>query len=83
LDEYKAICLTYPRGGQGVDMHCHEVGLEDPSTVAGDALKGLSDQNTGKANGGAITQTTSTKVFSYEEWLKSTKTDNNKENMQK
>jgi len=85
LDEYKAICLTYPRGGQGIDMHCREVGLEDPSTVAGDALKGLSDQNTG----GAITQTTptpSTKVFSYEEWLKSTKTDNNtneKENMQR
>jgi 3-dehydroquinate synthase len=44
LDEYKAICKTYPRQGYGIDVHCHEVGLEDPSTVAGDALKGIADK---------------------------------------
>ncbi len=34
LSEYKALCKTYKRDGLGVDAHCHEVGLEDPSTVA-------------------------------------------------
>ncbi|MEL7141428.1 MAG: sedoheptulose 7-phosphate cyclase [Cyanobacteria bacterium J06573_11] len=33
IDEYKAICLTYPRQGKGIDPHCRDVGLEDPSTV--------------------------------------------------
>lgn len=33
LDEYAAICATYPRGGYGIDAHCHDVGLEHPSTV--------------------------------------------------
>eukprot|EP00929_Paragymnodinium_shiwhaense_P099504 TRINITY_DN611_c0_g1_i12.p1 TRINITY_DN611_c0_g1~~TRINITY_DN611_c0_g1_i12.p1 ORF type:complete len:434 (-),score=115.68 TRINITY_DN611_c0_g1_i12:115-1416(-) len=30
LQDYKAICLTYPREGRGVDEHCVDVGLEDP-----------------------------------------------------
>jgi 3-dehydroquinate synthase len=34
ISEYQAICLTYPRGGKGVDPLCSDVGLEDPSTVA-------------------------------------------------
>ena len=34
LAEYKRLCETYKRAGLGVDAHCHEVGLEDPSTVA-------------------------------------------------
>jgi len=76
LDEYKAICLTYPRGGQGIDVHCHDVGLEDPSTVAGEALKGLTDQNTGKANGSTTTSTTNV-TSSYNEWIKTTQTDRN------
>ena len=33
IDEYKAVCATYPRQGLGIDAHCHDVGLEDPSTV--------------------------------------------------
>lgn len=32
--EYKEICQTYPRSGQGVEPLCSDVGLEDPSTVA-------------------------------------------------
>jgi len=35
MGEYKAICQNYPRGGRGIDVHCHDVGLEDPSTVGG------------------------------------------------
>jgi predicted O-methyltransferase YrrM len=34
MNEYKAIATTYARGGHGIDVHCHDVGLEDPSTVA-------------------------------------------------
>merc|ERR1719148_338678 len=34
IQEYKALCQTFPRGGLGVDAHCVDVGLEDPSTPA-------------------------------------------------
>jgi len=34
MNEYKALVANMPRGGHGVDVHCHDVGLEDPSTVA-------------------------------------------------
>merc|ERR1719440_2736468 len=30
LQEYKEICMSYPREGAGVDMHCVDVGLKDP-----------------------------------------------------
>ncbi len=33
IDEYTAICADYPRGGWGIEPHCSDVGLEDPSTV--------------------------------------------------
>jgi 3-dehydroquinate synthase len=33
LKEYKALCESFPRGGLGVDAHCRDVGLEDPSQV--------------------------------------------------
>ncbi|MEM6613047.1 MAG: sedoheptulose 7-phosphate cyclase [Cyanobacteria bacterium P01_C01_bin.72] len=32
--EYQAICTEYPRKGLGLEPHCSDVGLEDPSTVA-------------------------------------------------
>jgi len=38
MNEYKSIVQKMVRGGNGIDMHCHDVGLEDPSTVAQDAL---------------------------------------------
>jgi len=42
MNEYKAyVNAKYPRGGLGLEVHCHDVGLEDPSTVAGDALKAI------------------------------------------
>lgn len=34
IAEYQEICAAYPRKGLGVEAHCREVGLEDPSTVA-------------------------------------------------
>merc|ERR1712137_1199291 len=33
IQEYKALCESLPRGGLGVDAHCRDVGLEDPSKV--------------------------------------------------
>ena len=32
--EYHEICNSYPRQGYGIEPHCSDVGLEDPSTVA-------------------------------------------------
>lgn len=36
LAAYRSLCDTYPRHGIGIDPLCRDVGLEDPSTVAGD-----------------------------------------------
>ena len=33
IDEYALICKDYPRQGLGIEPHCIDVGLEDPSTV--------------------------------------------------
>lgn len=38
MNEYKALVAEFPRGGHGIDVHCHDVGLEDPSATAGMAL---------------------------------------------
>lgn len=43
LDEYKNICQEYPRAGRGVQVHCREVGLQNPSAVAGDILNDIAD----------------------------------------
>ncbi len=37
IDDYEAVCADYPRAGRGIEPHCSDVGLEDPSTV-GQAL---------------------------------------------
>ena len=66
LDEYKAICKTFAREGKGIDVHCHDVGLEDPSTVAGDAYKGL-------PNGPEPTA----QPRSYNEWINQMQTTRN------
>ena len=31
MNEYKALVAKMPRGGHGIDVHCLDVGLEDPS----------------------------------------------------
>merc|ERR1711907_831250 len=66
LDEYKAICKEYPREGHGIDVHCADVGLEDPSTVAGDALKNLPNQPAAGAQ-----------PRSYNEWINQMQTSRN------
>merc|ERR1711937_89139 len=64
MNEYKALVSKYARGGHGVDVHCHDVGLEDPSTVATDALAQI-----GQAP--APDQPVPT---TYEEWIKAEQT---------
>jgi len=33
IQEYHELCKGFPRGGLGVEVHCREVGLEDPSII--------------------------------------------------
>lgn len=39
--EYQVICAEYPRKGLGIEPHCSDVGLEDPSTVAHAPLESI------------------------------------------
>ncbi|MEO0927530.1 MAG: sedoheptulose 7-phosphate cyclase [Cyanobacteria bacterium J06643_13] len=39
--EYQKICAEYPRKGLGIEPHCSDVGLEDPSTVAHQPLESI------------------------------------------
>ena len=48
MNKYKALIRKYPRGGKDIDVHCHDVGLEDPSTVAGDAFASINQAPTSK-----------------------------------
>merc|ERR1712242_215946 len=74
LNDYKQICLSFPRGGRGIDVHCSDVGLQDPSTVAGDAFDGISSNvlptSIDEANN---------KKGSYAEWIKNVQTKRNDE----
>ncbi|MGB0767276.1 MAG: sedoheptulose 7-phosphate cyclase, partial [Phycisphaeraceae bacterium] len=33
IADYRLLCLDFPRDGFGIEAHCADVGLEDPSTV--------------------------------------------------
>ena len=33
LSDYKLLCRDFDRNGQGIEVHCKDVGLEDPATV--------------------------------------------------
>jgi len=48
-------------------MHCIEVGLEDPSTVGGDALQKIA----------VCSVATPNNASTYNEWIKTTQTDRN------
>ncbi|MDR9404395.1 MAG: sedoheptulose 7-phosphate cyclase [Halothece sp. Uz-M2-17] len=38
IAQYQAICQQYPRQGFGIEPHCHDVGLENPSTISHHSL---------------------------------------------
>ena len=69
LDEYKNICSSFPRGGRGIDVHCRDVGLQDPSTTAGDAYQGIS-----KVIAATTSEDAANKPGSYAEWIKNVQT---------
>ena len=68
LTEYKKMCKTFPRSGYGIDVHCHEVGLQDPSVTAQDAFKDLKKEEVNNKN-----------PTSYNDWIKTVQTDRNKD----
>lgn len=74
LDDYKNICKSFPRGGRGIDVHCRDVGLQDPSTVAGDAYQGIS-----KVIANTTAEDAANKPGSYAEWIKNVQTERNNE----
>ncbi|MEM6507576.1 MAG: sedoheptulose 7-phosphate cyclase, partial [Planctomycetota bacterium] len=40
ITDYRSLCLGFPRDGYGVEAHCADVGLEDPSTVGHSLVAG-------------------------------------------
>jgi len=64
MNEYKALVAALPRGGHGIDVHCHDVGLEDPSTVATDALVAIGQAPAPETKEAGPVPT------SYDEWIK-------------
>jgi len=72
IDEYKEIVSKLSRGGHGVDVHCHDVGLADPSVTAKDAFVQI---------GQAPPQARNLEKDvpkSYQEWIKSEQVKRNK-----
>jgi hypothetical protein len=79
MNEYKAFVANLPRGGHGVDVHCHDVGLEDPSTVATDALVSIgqapkAQEDTSASSDAEVKREVAT---TYEEWIKAEQTSRN------
>lgn len=71
MNEYKAIVAKMPRGGHGIDVHCHDVGLEDPSTVATDALVAIGQAPAAaKQVVEAVAKKDEAAPTTYEEWIK-------------
>ena len=66
MAEYKKICETYPRQGLGVEVHCADVGLADPSVEARKHVKVASSVEVpaDKPSNGAAVEGT------YNEWIK-------------
>merc|ERR1719440_1888828 len=44
LKEYKTVCASYPRSGMGVEVHCVDVGLEDPQSKKQNPMKAEEDR---------------------------------------
>jgi len=65
MAEYKKICATYPRGGIGIEVHCADVGLEDPSVEAKKHVTVAADVN---AHAEQLTNDMNVEG-SYNEWI--------------
>ena len=70
LSEYKDICSDFPRQGLGVEVHCADVGLGDPSVTAKAHVRSeMSSETSDK-------QTTPTPT-SYQEWIQQAQVSRN------
>lgn len=65
MAEYKKICETFPRGGLGIEVHCADVGLDDPSVVAKKYVTLAADANAPAAEPSNETNVEGT----YNEWI--------------
>jgi len=72
LKEYEEIVKAYPRGGNGIEPHCHDVGLEDPSAVKQHAENaGLAEAMTnGVSQNGVAHAQDESAIDQYNEWIK-------------
>ena len=68
LADYKALCQSYPRNGHGIDMHCVDVGLQDPSVTAQHFMK--LEQKVAKKD---------VEKTSYAQWIQEVQTTRNSE----
>jgi len=73
IEEYKDIVCKLVRDGHGVDVHCHDVGLDDPSVTAKDAFIEIGQAPPPKANVHDKEDS-----VSYQEWIKSEQVKRNK-----
>jgi len=73
IEEYKAIVSKLVRDGHGVDVHCHDVGLDDPSVTAKDAF--IEIGQTPPPTEKVVDQSV---PASYQDWIKSEQVKRNK-----
>lgn len=71
LAKYKQICFDFPRQGLGVEVHCSDVGLGDPSVTA--KLHIRTEKNRTESESG----TKSDEPTSYQEWIKQAQVSRN------
>ncbi|MEL6777929.1 MAG: sedoheptulose 7-phosphate cyclase [Cyanobacteria bacterium J06597_16] len=64
IDDYEILCKGFPRGGHGIEPHCHDVGLEDPSTVGQSTLGTTAASSLGSSTQGALPETLSSEILS-------------------
>ena len=69
LSEYKQICEDFPRRGLGVEMHCSDVGLEDPSITAKAHVRTEMMNATTTQNKQQTTTSSTTTTNSYQKWI--------------
>ena len=69
LSEYKQICDDFPRRGLGVEMHCSDVGLEDPSITAKAHVRTEMMNATTTQNKQQTTTSSTTTTNSYQKWI--------------
>lgn len=77
LIEYQSIVMKYPREGFGIEPHCRDVGLEDPSTVKQHADNAVHKGSIGneraeqgkKPSNELVNKDVETDISAYKKWI--------------